>query len=781
MHNFLFSLRYLLKMRGGNFARMISMTLGLTVGLVIFSYVNYVLTFDRFFPDSERIFQIWDLGDGTDPSPSMIAPLGPAMADEMPPIEAATRLRGTFHYELWRGDHGFDAHILAVDTMFFDVLDFGLLKGDIKQFTGEDKMMLSESFARTIFGDRDPLGEQVMYKNEFPRTVVGIFRTPPRNTHLGEFNALMPFDAISGSYYMGWDGGDSFPTYFKLRPGKTPADVEALLPDFYERHGLTGTVEMFGSRHVLLPVSRSSKTGSGVIQSSYILLLLALLILFVAAMNYVLISISTLVSRSKTIAMLRCNGARRGDILRIFLWETLLILAAALVVAVFLVWALQQQIQDLTGTPLAELFALSRIWVPAAVLVVTFLLSGLLPARIFASVPLSTAFRGSADNRRRWKQALLVVELVCVTFTLTLLTTFSLQLSRLCDGGFGFDPDRIISVSPLGTRAQWRNMEEALTAMPEVEAAGATSLLPVWGYSGQPCYDETSGELLFSCRIVYIDENYLPAIGMQLAAGDNFTFRSRPAEVLVNETYCRMRGWTAESALGRRIRDSSVQEPAEFYQIRGVVRDFRTQIGSGAVEPIVMHHFNELMPGGEGQLYGGPSICIRLREATPEAVAAVGEKVKEFRSIDNHRIVVLNDLISASLRTETRIRNIVGIVSVVVLLIALMGLVGYLGDEVRRRGRDIAIRKVNGATAADVIRLLGRDVALLAVPAVAVGALIGYAVVVRVLQLFVDRIPLHWWLFAGLSLAVLFAVGVLLLLRTWRTANENPIKRIKTE
>lgn len=780
MHNFHFALRYLLKMRGSNLTRVVSLTLGLAVGMVIFSYVNYVLTFDRFFPDGERIYQVWDVGDEGDVSSSMIAPLGPAMQDEMPAVEAATRLKGTFNYELWRDDRSYDARILAVDTMFFDVLDFGLLKGDIKQFVGEDKMMLSESLARTLFGDRDPMGEAVMFKNEFPKIVAGVFRDPPRNNHLGQFNALIPFDAIAGSFYMGWNGGDSFPTYVKLRRGKTPADVEALLPDFYERHHLTNYIEEFHSVYVLLPLTRSSKAGSGVVQTSYILLALALLILFVTAMNYVLIAISTLVSRAKTIAMLRCHGARRSDIGHIFLWETLLMVAASLVAALFLIWALQGQIERLTDTPLGELFAWRRIWVPAAVVVLTFLLAGLLPAQVFAAVPLSRAFRSAADNRRRWKQALLAVEIGSATFAFVLLALFSLQLRHLRDGGFGFDPDRVVSVSPMGNRAQWRNMVEAFTAMPEVEAAGATSLLPVWGYSGQPCYDESTRELLFSCRIVWIDEHYIPAIGMRLAAGKNFTFQSRPNEVIVNETYCRLRDWKAEEALGRRICNSSEQDPAGFYTVIGVVRDFRTRIETGEVEPVVLHHFSESMPDPE-RLYGGSNICIRLREATPEAVEAVRKKAEEFRSEDNHRIVVLDDLIAESLRMETQVRSMVVMVTVVVLLVALLGLAGYLGDEVRRRSKEIAIRKVSGAAAADVIRLLARDMSLLAVPAVIAGTLAGYATVTQIMQLFVDRIQIGWVPYAGVAAAVLLSVGVLLLVRSWRTANENPIERIKAE
>ena len=119
------------------------------------------------------------------------------------------------------------------------------------------------------------------------------------------------------------------------------------------------------------------------------------------------------------------------------------------------------------------------------------------------------------------------------------------------------------------------------------------------------------------------------------------------------------------------------------------------------------------------------------------------------------------------------------LIGCIVLLITLVGLVGYLDDEMRRRSREIAIRKVNGASAADIFALLTRDAAVLTLPSVAAGTLAGYLVLARVLELFVERIALRWWIFAGVAAAVTALVLVILLIRTWRAITENP--RIKTE
>lgn len=779
MKNLLFALRYLLKPRGGNLTRLVSLVLGLSVGLLICSYVGYTLTFDRFFPDRGRIYQIWSMPSNDRPSSRMVAPLAPALAEEMPAIAAATRLCPGFRYNLFRDDEPFACEFAAVDTCFFDVLDFGVVRGDAKALTGRDRLMLSESFARTIFGDRDPLGELLMLKNQLPMTVVGIFRDVPRNNSVGYFNALVPLDCIADSYYMGWDGGDSFPSYVKLREGASIAEVEALLPAFIDRR--EAWKELAGDRLLFVPIARASKIGSTVVQTAWILSGLALLILFVSAMNYVLVSVSALVERARTIAMLRCHGARRGDIVRIFLSETALLGCAALAVSAFLIWALQQQVEQLTGSPVGELFAPGRIWVPACTAVATLLAAGVLPSLLFASVPLTTAFRGLAAGRRGWKRALLCVQMGVVAFSLAALAAFTLQVRHLRDGDMGFDARRVVSFMPMGTRAMFRNMAEAMQSLPEAEAAGVASSLPVWGYSGQPCYDETTHELLFDSRIAWCDEYYLGTLGFELAAGRGFTAAGAADEALVNERYCLLRGWTPEEAVGRTVSSSPDPESPWLHRIVGVVRDFRTDIGSGETEPMLIGNIDERMPPEEGRWYGGSYVCVRLREVTPEALDAVRRKIREWPSVDNHHLVLLPEQIDMQLRTETRIRRIASIVSAAVLLVALIGLAGYLDDEIRRRRREVAIRRVNGAAGGDVAWLLVRDIALLSLPAMAVGLALSGWVMHGVLELFVSRIRLDWRIFAGVA-ALQAAIMALVSLRSLRRAvGANPAEAVKAE
>ena len=396
MKNFLFALRYLRKLRGGTLARVVSLSLGLAVGLLVFSYTNYNLTSDRCFPDRERIFQLW--AHYADPqhsgySPQLNAPIAPALAEEVPQVEAATRLFGPRTSDIVRGDNAFQAKYIYADTMFFDVLGFEPMNGNPKEILlHADQVMLAESFSRTIFGRKDPVGQLVLLNGTDSLTVMGLFRDPNPNQHLGGFNMLCSFEIVKRDLNTSWQGGDSFPSYVKLHEGASVAEVEAQLPAFFDRHGFTEDMKAWNRSYRFFPITESSRINTSAGLIAWVLMALAALTLFVASMNYVLISISTLVSRSKTIAMLKVGGARPSDIFRIFCSETAILTFASVIVAGFLLWALQDQVLEITGTPMSELFALKRIWVPLLVILAAFALAALIPSRIFTSVPVTLAF-----------------------------------------------------------------------------------------------------------------------------------------------------------------------------------------------------------------------------------------------------------------------------------------------------------------------------------------------------------------------------------------------------
>lgn len=781
MKNITYALRYLAKSIGNNITKVISLTLGLAVSLLVFSYVTFEASYDRFMPDKERIYQLWlniDLDGLKDVSSMMMAPIAPTLKEEIPAIEAATRYKD-WNASLFYDNEPYSARGVMVDTMFFDVLDYGVLRGDPRKiFADKNLAMISESFAKTVFGDKDPVGEVIKYNNERPFTVAGVFRDIPKNTQLGKFDALISFDlAPDFGFYTGWDGGDSFPTFVKLKKGARIEDAEALMGDFLDRHKLTEMFDKWNMTIFFAPLTKSRTTGNPTQNLALILMIVAFVTLFIAAMNYVLISISMLMKRGKTMAMLKCNGAARKDIFAISMWETVFVMLVSLILVVFIIFAADNTLKNLADISAVDLFAWERIWSPLLVILVAFALAAVIPARIFAAVPVSTAFKGGSYSKQWWKKALLFVQLVIVTLVITFLLVSIKQFNHIAKGDYGYNHKELIYTSFTGTPLQLETYKNELRAMPDIESVGAGYSLPIWGYSGQPAYDEVSGELLFSARTELIDYNYIPAMEMKILAGRNFAIDEGGDKGIINRMYAEMRGWTPEEAVGKHL--SNQGAGGDIYTVIGVVEDFWIGYGN-EVMPILFHNTNERLTNEEGNYRSG-YVMMRLNNTSPEVIGRITEKVQSFNPTKEVSVKSYGDLVHESLWMVRLFRNIMLLVSAITLFIALMGLIGYINDEVNRRRKEIAIRKVNGADRRDVIMLIARDAAIIAVPAVVVGIAGSYFLGRMLMTLFIQKAPLNWWVFVLGALIILAVVYAIELIRTWRISGSNPVDFLKSE
>lgn len=777
MKNFNYSLRYLLKNRGNSITRLISLALGLVVSLLICSYVGINLSYGRFFTDRERVYQIFENSPQFGITGPQLEPVAYTLAENIPSIEAATNYFDRL-MQVKLGNSYMDARWLEVSEDFFTVLDFGVLSGDPKHILSREgvannEVFITERLAELLFGSEDPLGKIVPTTQGQEYVVSGIFRTPPVT------NPLDDFDIVSFRDYnpttANWQGDDSYPTFIKLREGATKSQAEAEIQRLIEEHPtLSKMVELWKANYFLVPIEDVVYVDNNIRQTQMIYGILALLALLVATLNYVLLTLSSLVQRSRTIAMLRCNGASRWDIFRMLLSETLIMIVAAIVVAVFVIACLHQEIYQLLGYQLVELFAWERIWIPALVCVVSFLVAGLIPASLYSRVSMSYAFRRGSDNRTWWKRILLFVQVACTTGVVCFLLTTSQQSKYILEANLGYDYDRIVTMNFGATTSQRSAMVEELKRLPFVESVGHSMQYPIWGYFGNPVYDYEKKEILFSCRFEYFDEAYIETMGMQIVAGRNFNEQDALNKTIVNEEFVRQHGWELESAVGK-----SYWQNGGWCEVVGVIRDF-TQAG-GFVKPLSV--FRTAYIDNDPNRPLTLQMSIRLTELTPENIKALDSVIAEnYHSEWEYQLTPYVDRVKERFVYRDSMRNNVLLVSLTTLIISLIGLIGYLGNEMARRRKEIAIRKVNGATTSQVLSLLSLNISWVVIPAVVTGvagAVWGGMKYLEMLETMCE--PLAWWIFACGAAIVIAIVYVILIIRTWRTANANPIDMIKIE
>lgn len=772
-----YSFRYLWNHRGDSFTRVVSLSLGLIVALLIFSYVGLKLSYNRFLPDKERVYQVWTISpqfSGNEANTQMVLPLAPNMANDIPQIEAATHYIDNLLQINHKGNN-FDVAMYKVNTDFFEVLDFGMISGDARHVLSEEgraakEVLISKRLSDLLFDDEDPLGKTIETTNENKYVVGGVFKTPPVNNTIGQFDMLYYINYNTDDYI--WTGSDLYPTYIKIREGNDIAEVEALMDDFVKRYpSYKDYVDEWQVSFRFIPIDKTMFFKSNVKQTTLLLGAIGFVAMLMACLNYVLLTISSLSERSKTIAMLRCNGAKRTNVFMMLLVETLLILLAAVVLSVFIILCLSREISQLFFD-IKVLFALERIWIPMLVCLVAFLVAALIPAAIFSSVKLQYAFRGGAENRAWWKKTLLFVQVACTTGIVIFLGITARQSSYVLTADHGYKYDKIMTVCIPGTTSTQLTIRDELLKQTCVEDVAISLGYPMWGYSGNPVYD-AQWNLLFSCRWEIADEHYIPTMQMKIVEGRNYKPTDAPNKVLVNEAFVEQHGWNDEP-LGKTF----YKGDGGTYEIIGVVADY--QMGDGWVQPIVIHPFHAYLDENRVNSF---QFNIRMTDFSQENIKKIKGVIDTYYTSDwQYGFYTFNERMSDNYAYFNHLRNIVLIAALVTLIISLIGLIGYLGNEMQLRRKEVAIRKVCGATVSEVLKILSMNLTVVVLPAIITGviaAFIGGHYYLEILRTNSDLITsLSVWLFLGGAMLVSFIIYAVNILCLWKAANENPVEAI---
>lgn len=776
MKHILYVLRYLVRARGNNLIKVVSIALGLGVGVILLSQVAFEKSFDRSYPGADRIYRVQTripLEDGAFSDwEGVVAPLVPALRNELPEIESGTifttpgytiNASSSFNYR----DRVYVCEKIGfADSLFFEFFGLSVLQGDPKKSFGDSRsLFLARSLAEKIFGNDDPVGRQLLYNKTEPFVVAGVFEDFPANSHLS-FEAVMPLaNAGQKGFYMGWEGGGRYRGYVRLAPGTDPEKAGEKILDVVKRY-----VQDPRFTYSLLPVTDIHFRNPDVGQQIFIRSMLAFIVMFVAAMNYVLAAISSLASRARTMAMYKCNGSTTGSIFRMMIGETAILILLSILLAALLFLAFRNPISRIIVTPFFDLFAPGNLIWSLGIIVPLFLLAGFIPARIFSTIPVALAFRYYTLNKRLWKQFLLFVQFTGAAALVALIAVVAWQYHMMVhkDIGYRYDDLAYAHLTTI-TPERMPLVKSELSRLPDVESVSFVSFLPVTGFAGASVLDSETGEAVFDCQWTTVDEKFIPMLEIGMKYGTPFTRDFAPDGVVVNEEFVKAMGWT-DNPVGKTFAAAGDFFPKVQYRVIGVAKNFYTNSLRGDLHPLIIapSDFNGML-------------LVRLNGADSEKIAAVNGKLNSLFPDMNVTVLSYKNYVDELYSEDLHFRNTVLLGVIVTLLIALIGIIGYTNDEIQRRGKEIAIRKVNGATAWTVIRLIAGDVRWTAAGGVIAGLAVAYCIGNEWLMQFTVRIPLGVGLLAVCGIFVLLVVFFTITLKTWRIANENPIFSIRKE
>lgn len=773
MRQIYYSIRTLLRERGSNLIRVISLSLGLTIGILLFSQIVFELSYENCYPEAERLAmvraQITNLStgeimgdDGTNYDYTVFAPTANAVAESMPEeVEYASCVLPERKYNIYYEEKLLsDVDYIYVDSCFFQVFGIPLLKGNLKDLIIPGSVFVSERFARETFADEDPVGKILSADKQNTFTIRGVYKDVPENTMLTHDFVVSIYNN-NGGYQAGngWNGNDVFYTFLRLRRESDMDKVNDNIQRVIEKYTET-TIDDWKMDYSIIPLVKRHLDSPDVQKRLVIYGFLGFAIFFVAIMNYMLISIATLSRRAKSVGVHKCSGASSTNIFSMFLAETGILVILSVLLSFLLIFNAREMIEDLLSVRLSSLFTWGTLWVPLLTILVLFVLAGGIPGRLFSRIPVTQVFRRYTDGKKGWKRSLLFVQFTGVSFVLGLLLVTLLQYGHLMNRDMGIDVTGLTEAESWLPKERVEHIKDELRRQPMVEGVTVAthSVLGQYWTRGLMSND---GKRLATLNFNYCHYNYPEVMGIKIIEG---TPMKKGGDLLVNEELVRLMRWT-DGAVGKRVNNVAGT-------VVGVFRDIRNESFYAAQSPIILI-------GTEEQ--ANHTFDVRLKEPFDENLKRLNEYMeKTFPDVSLHFMSV-DHMVKDLYKDVYRFRNSVWITSCFILLIVIMGLIGYVNDETQRRSKEIAIRKVNGAEAFHVLRLLTRDILYVSVLSILIGTAVSYFAGRAWLDQFAEQIELNPLLFIGTALFIQLLIIVCVVLKAWHIANENPVNSIKNE
>ncbi len=810
---FVVALRNLIRNRAFSAINITGLALGLATCLLIGLYVGHELSYDRFHEKAGRIVRVVFRGElnGEKMREAVTpAPVAATLRADFPEIQAATRITGTGKARVLYGRNlFFDQKLAYVDPNFFEVFTLPLRKGDPRTaLLRPNTLVLSATTARKYFGEDEPMGKLLTFKgSDALYTVTGVMDDVPGNSHF-HFDLVASMAGRPEATETNWLRSN-FYTYLLLPAGYDPRRLEAKLPQVVDRHMGTALEKMMGTSlaqfrkngndlglflqpltdiHLysdLTPTTEMEPGGD--VRYVYVFGAIAVFMLLLACINFTNLSTAGAAKRAKEVGIRKVMGSARGALVRQFLAESALLTGLSLVLALALVYAALPLFNGLSGKTLTLDLLRTPWFLPGLVGLgaLVSLLAGGYPAFFLSSLQPVATLKGGAGRVGTGRRSVslrsgLVVFQFFVSVSLIIGTVVVYQqLGYIRHTRLGYDKEQVLVVQ--GTWMLGGQNEEVLRQKllqdARVVNASISGYLPAGPSNNgvdavQPDGDEGR---MTRVHMYGVDHRYLPTLGMQLAAGRNFSpdFPTDSTGVLINETMARTFGWTKDPLLHfihlPPMPGSGM--PARKYRVIGVVRDFHFRSLHEPIGPLVM------FLGGNGG-----SIVAKVR--TPDVaglLASLKQQWSAFGTGEPFQYSFLNESYQATYEAELKTGQIMALFAGITVFVACLGLFGLAAFTAERRTKEIGVRKVLGASAGNIVALLSRDFLKPVAVAIALASPVAWYAMHKWLEDFAYRTAIGWWVFvvAGLS-AVLIAL-LTVSYQSVKAALINPVDSLKSE
>jgi len=774
--------------------KVLSLGIGLAVGIVLIAKVFFELSYDSFYKDIDRVYTIntWYSHQGEEKDYGQVSgAVAVGFMEEVPGVEVGTRTTFVFNGDTYLDEDGnkLKATLVCADTCFFEVFDRPILAGDPAKVLGKwGSVMVSRSFAEKILRSAQDdisnvIGKQIYNEDMegLKLSIEGVFEDFPKNGSLN-YDILLSMETYGKQSTDNWLGNDRYKGYVKLMPGVDPNTLTDAIRKMQEAHQPLEQIEAQGTslRYFLKPFSKLHTSAPEVRQTVILLSIVAALLILISLLNYILIVISSMVKRSKEVGVRKCYGAEGKHIYGMLTKEALLHIVLSLTLAAVIIFAGRSIVENLLGVPFQTLLVSQSIIAIAAVILFVLVISIVVPAELYQRVPVYAALKNYTENSRNWKLGLLGFQVLINVFLVVMMLIIGRQYQKVSNADTGYDYDNLYYISLFdGDRQAITRAVRTLESLPEVRGVATAYNLPYNGSNGDNVYLPDDDRELFNIADQYeCSDGFYDLMGIEFLEG---RAPRDSSEIVVDEKFvAKMAEFTdwSDGAVGKQVfitgHDRSSDTERRYFTISGVYKSYLIGNLTG-VDP----RPSALFYGEIGSMSSWmPHTFFKVR---PEALPKVRQALEQ--SLEGREINILSyeEQMRAAYDDSKKMRNTMAIGAVFSLLIALLGLIGFIRDESLRRSKEMAVRKINGATNREILGVFAKDIMKLSAVMAVIACIAAFFVAHKWLEQFAEKVSLNPLYFIGGAALVLLIVLGVVVLNCLRIARANPVESLKNE
>ncbi len=772
----------------------LGLSIGIAVCILITLFVKDEFSFDRFQKNKDVIFRL--VLDDTN-SKGMKSTFGDtgmihgeSFSKQIPEIESLVRIRSEM-YNIKNKNEIFEQTATRVDSAFFSVFNADFIEGKPYKALGTpNSIVISEKVAKRYFGNDKAIGNTLAIEidNRFQDYLItGVTKNTPENSTV-QIDLLIPFDYTKPRENQdnGWINF-YLNTFFKVKPGANLANIEKKMAGIFEREGkaellqaqkdynydsfLTFKLQPFVEMHL----SREYRAQNGLKDSSnatlsFVLSGLALFILIIACINFINITTSHSIQRSKEIGIRKVVGGERKQLIFQFLGEAFLLNLVAFLLALIWVQIALPSFNDMSGKALAisYLFDYKLISIFLVIFLLTGFLAGFYPSLILSAFqPAETLYgRFKFGSKNLLQKSLIVLQFGLATFFIIMSIVQYRQVNLFTSKNLGYNAENLVVVS---SRSSDKVKGEAFIQ----ELKANPSIVDVAPRNGGMWITSTkvNGDQQIQPDMNVVNENYINTLGLKIIEGRNFS-KSFPADstlsVLVNEAYVREAKW--KNPIGQNVNVLN----KENYKVVGVVKDY---------------HYNSLYENVKPQLflannsYGSyNTFYIKMQgKNNPKTLSFINAKFKKMFPSKPYSYTYQSEINERHYEKEQQVKRIIFWSAFIIIFISSMGLFGLSVLTTEKRRKEIGIRKVLGASLSNIVQKLSVDYLKLIIISFLIFAPLTYFIATSLLQNYPYRIDIGIDIFAICLIGILAVTFITVSYQSLKAAMANPVNSLKSE